>query len=137
MASACMCPASNETAKEIYDRVDGIYYVAIVGINRVSTKNISKSSYELVLDLEIIDSIKGTNSGIINAKARGRIPFVGSKGGHIKATGSCDMHLSFGQSYILAIKNNEEVKISRCNPQILDFKWSELKNIHTNFQKNQ
>ena len=134
IANACICPGTDETSQEIYDRVDGIYIVAIVAINKTK-KSDKKYSTELVLKLEIIDSIKGKTSGVLKAKAYGHIPKKNINGEIINVTGSCDMGLSFGESYMLAIEYGEIINISRCNPQIINSsQWYELKKIKKELQ---
>ncbi len=133
--NACVCPNKIETSEDVYDRVDGIYQVVIVGINIANNSDENRSKTKLILDLKIIDTIKGKEEGILKANAYGNLPIKDDMGKPYFMVTSCDIDLSFGKRYILALEKNESIKISMCSPQILKMnQWNELEKINKKLQ---
>ncbi len=129
---ACMCAGTSDSVEEIYNKVDGIYYVVISSITQ-SNDNYQggfKSVVNLEIELTIFKTYKGDEFGIILGKGTGRLPYYNENGQLERGGSSCDTDFTFGDYYVIIKNKDEIVDLGLCSKNILEHsKWQELKEL--------
>lgn len=119
---SCIC--ESEGFESLYRRAEGVYFVAISGMNVVEDRH---DDVAINLELKVLKVFKGSKKDTLHAKGFASFPFFDENGNIGESSTSCSVSYSFAEYYIFLEFSDVENSITRCSSNILNREyWKKL-----------
>lgn len=114
IALGCGCGISIDDIRKTFADSDGLYVVSIQSINQIGTNG------RVDIGLKVLKVISGRNKKLLKASGTAFLPSM--SGDHfLQQTSSCDLQYSFGDIYVIAFKEDDEISIQQCQNNVFTY----------------